>query len=756
MIENIFTREELLGFSRKQSQDKVKKSVKKKDLQDALDDGWQFDKKNKKTVSVFKKKVRAKELESRVWTVLYRMGFEYMSGDGGAQLSISPDDDRSPKDQLDVVAIDGEVAVCVECKSYKSPKNDPRFPEKLARHAERRKKFAIAVRNLLPPEQKRHVGTVMFTWDLILRENDGKRAEEANVILFDEHDLQYFEALVKHLGPAARYQFLAEVFRGRVIAGLEVKVPALQTKMGDYICYSFSVKPEYLLKIGYVAHRAKGKAIDVDAYQRMIKKSRLKKIGAYISKGEIFPTNIVINIEEKRHIRFDRGKQHGDKTGAMFGWLTLSPSYGSAWIIDGQHRLFAYSGHDRSRSSYLNVLAFKGLPAHKHAQMFVDINSEQKRVKRSLLVELDATLKWDSPEDEKRIDAIISRVGMALDEDKDSPLRGRILPSDAKKTATRCVSLTSFTAALRKPGFFIAGKKKGVVDYGALWRPESNDALRRTLRVTKSWLRPISEAAREWWFLGAADGGGLAMNNGITVCINVLRSVLEHLERKHMSRLAMLDDDELVQLVTPYAGGIGNYLAKKSITERREFRDLQGADGQTTGTRESQEALQKIFPEFTPDGLQDWIERRKANYNEQAVKVIDSIETTLQEVILTKLKEEYTDAPDDWWFMGVPKSVRRKVDERINESNGKAGTREQNFDLIHYRSIIKENWAILGDMLGYETGNKDKRTEWIVQVGNMRNSVKHPSRREYLSLEKFNLLQSYNDWLEQQVQEYLR
>jgi len=66
-----------------------------------------------------------------------------------------------------------------------------------------------------------------------------------------------------------------------------------------------------LLKISYVSHRSKGKASDVNTYQRMISKSRLNKIRQYITEEGIFPTNIVVNLEKKR-ITFDKIHQDED------------------------------------------------------------------------------------------------------------------------------------------------------------------------------------------------------------------------------------------------------------------------------------------------------------------------------------------------------------------------------------------------------------------------------------------------------------
>src|SRR5262249_43604457 len=152
--------------------------------------------------------------------------------------------------------------------------------------------------------------------------------------LLDQKDLEYYENLVGQIGIAARFQFLADILEGRAIPGLEIVVPAIRSKMARITAYTFSVSPEYLLKIAFVSHRARGRASDIDAYQRLLKKGRLKSIRQYISEGGIFPTNIVVNIAESRWLVFDRGKQETDSKSAIFGWLRIRPAYRVAWIID--------------------------------------------------------------------------------------------------------------------------------------------------------------------------------------------------------------------------------------------------------------------------------------------------------------------------------------------------------------------------------------------------------------------------------------
>ena len=482
-----------------------------------------------------------------------------------------------------------------------------------------RERFANATNSQFPQEHKRVPVLAMFTWGLILSENDVERAKEQKIALLNEHDLHYYEQLVAHLGPAAKYQFFADMLPGRQIHGLGLTIPALEAKIGRYTCYSFSITPAYLLKIAYVSHRAKGKATDVDTYQRMIKKSRLKKIREYITQNGIFPTNIVVSLEGRRSVRFEPREQHGGPEGARYGTLHLKPAYRSAWIIDGQHRLLAYSGHERATTSHLSVLAFVNLPASQQAQLFIDINHEQKSVKRSLLQELYAELNWDADDEDKRIGAIVSKAIRALNEQADSPFKGRILLTDDARTPLRCISLSSIFGALVQSGVFVV--KKGV-EYGPLWAGDNDKTLGRSLKVIKAWFEWLQAESAGWWELGASEGGGLAMNDGVTVCTGVLRSVFQHLSAKGLNPI-QLSDGELMGALEPYGLALGAYFGAFSLGERQSFRSgSRGNQGQTASRRRCEKALHDKFPDFQPPGLTEYLNLEAARTNEEAYAII--------------------------------------------------------------------------------------------------------------------------------------
>ena len=273
---------------------------------------------------------------------------------------------------------------------------------------------------------------------------------------------------------------------------------------------------------------------------------------------------------------------------------------------------------------------------------------------------------------------------------------------------------------------------------------------RLLLVVMRAWLGGIAEEASEWWVLGQDEGGGLAMNDGVTVCINMLRSVLEHLDAN--VTLGTLADGELVERLEPYALAVGRYFARMEPEQRRRFRALRGGQGQDTGTRDCQVALQAEFPKFQPAGLDEWIQRSKANTNEEARRIIDRMEKTIQATVLEVLREEFDLDDDAWWFEGVPVNIRKKINDRIEDAGG--GLREESFDRVHYESIIKANWQLFKPIFAYGVGKnigKDKGTRWLREMATWRNKVMHPSRRDYLGIEELSRLEDHESWLQGQL-----
>src|SRR3990172_4872864 len=105
MLENMFPSDRQRGLAARKSKSDDYKSVRHPLVDEELANGWVVVKTNKATTRLKRTKTHDKLLEDRVWTLMYRMGFAFLSGQGGAYQLLDPEEPRSPDNQLDVVAI---------------------------------------------------------------------------------------------------------------------------------------------------------------------------------------------------------------------------------------------------------------------------------------------------------------------------------------------------------------------------------------------------------------------------------------------------------------------------------------------------------------------------------------------------------------------------------------------------------------------------------------------------------------------------
>lgn len=208
---------------------------------------------------------------------------------------------------------------------------------------------------------------------------------------------------------------------------------------------------------------------------------------------------------------------------------------------------------------------------------------------------------------------------------------------------------------MEKSGFYIARTKKGaVIEYGPLWDVDNSKTMKRTAIVLNGYFNTIKEEVQELWEKGSGEGSGLSMNDGVTVCINVLRSIFQHVQGSEKIDLTKLDNHEIVEIIQPYAKIVGQHFASLTPEQMIQFRSLRGSQGQTTGTRRVEECIKKVIPSFDPPGLHEFLEREKAQTTMRAFEEYNKIELIIQQTVLSELKNEFGHNEKDWWFGGVP------------------------------------------------------------------------------------------------------
>ena len=246
--------------------------------------------------------------------------------------------------------------------------------------------------------------------------------------------LEYYQQLAATVGSQASvFNFLGEL--GVAPRDLSVhRTPAFKADLSRNLKgYLFFCEPQKLLEIAYVARRETGRE---HYYQRMLAANRLRNIRRFIDDGGVFPNNIILAFETSPQFRRHTIGDSITPSWLEFGELAFPKSYRAAWIIDGQHRLYAFGGSQSvSRLQKLPVFAFDGMSESQQAEFFIQINREQKPVSPDLIWDIEADLRPNS--DRGRI-ALTAKL---LDDME--PLKEKIYFPLSGKTARGKVKISS-------------------------------------------------------------------------------------------------------------------------------------------------------------------------------------------------------------------------------------------------------------------------------------------------------------------------
>ncbi|OYO28556.1 DGQHR domain-containing protein [Janthinobacterium sp. PC23-8] len=202
-----------------------------------------------------------------------------------------------------------------------------------------------------------------------------------------------------------------------------IKVHAFNIGNGNVDFYLTAMTAKEIFQFSKVSR------VDEDpnvGYQRFLSEKRATAIAEYIDAGNILPGAIVLSAQENAQLSFKDDI------------LSINLEAGSFFVIDGQHRL--YGSEKAANEIRLPVCILDGLDHREEVQYFLDINSTQKGVPKTLRIEL---MKFLSEPDS--IDAIRNRLFKDLNESPESPLYDRM---SATSSGPGRLSLVPFQAAV--------------------------------------------------------------------------------------------------------------------------------------------------------------------------------------------------------------------------------------------------------------------------------------------------------------------
>lgn len=160
---------------------------------------------------------------------------------------------------------------------------------------------------------------------------------------------------------------------------------AIETDFDGTTVYTFQMKVSDVATISYVAVR--GVDNIEGTVQRPLSKRRIAEIADYVLSGKIFFNTFILNWTEDEKIEHQNG----------FIKIPIVPA--AAQIIDGQHRIEglkkAMEDDPSIGEKLLLVTMAKHLSTQKAAEIFLNINTEQKPVPKSLIYDLFGIVEND-------------------------------------------------------------------------------------------------------------------------------------------------------------------------------------------------------------------------------------------------------------------------------------------------------------------------------------------------------------------------
>lgn len=721
-------------------------------------EGWQVDRKLTRLTRLRREKGIDERLENRFWMLLYKLGYPQLSDGRDFSVLIERKGAEPLRKQIDVFGKDDETVIVAECKA--SEKLTRRSLQKdIEEFANLKGPISNAVRKHYGPDAKLKFVWLFVTENIIWSGPDRERALGENIRVITERELRYYAQIADHLGKAARYQFLAEFLKDQQIPELGGKaVPAIRGKVGGRSFYCFVTTPRHLLKISFVNHRSLNDPEGAPTYQRLVSRSRMRDIGQFIKDGGYFPNNLIINFT--RAIRFDK-VAHDEDTGVTFGQLYLPDRYRSAWIIDGQHRLYGFSPiDDKYLDQNVIVVGFEMLPKAEEANLFVTINHEQKSVPKHPLDDLEGELKWGSSIPSERIGAISARLINCVNADVGEPFYNRITQQGMPSTNKTCLTIPALKEALRRSGLLGRAVLNNTnYDLGPLCGSTDAETLDRARSAINQYFGLIRNAKLLEWESGR--DGSLCTNVAIHAYIMLFGALVKYWEANTASDAREMAVDDIMIEIEEYLKPVVDLLETSNPAQiKTEFQVPFGSGGPPQYYYRLCKLIKSKYSDFQPEGMEEWEAEQSEERIQEADNKLKNIVSEIRNYIFDVFRAVHGEAKGAYWDRGVTdKALKADAYERsLDYDVEERLPLETYLEVVEMKKIAdnKQNWPLFKAVLNIpEPGEKGlaKNLKWMDRINELRRIPAHPARDRHYKAEDFEYINFIHDELMRRLKE---
>jgi DNA sulfur modification protein DndB len=705
-------------------------------------------------------KSHSKQFEDDVWCQFYELGYRCINYDDKFFLPYGKNPEE--KKQIDLIAIDKETVILVECKSSESPKKASSFKTEFEGLELRLDGFRKALTQIFDKGIKPKYIFATRNLRVDIDSVDILRLKKTNSFYYNDNTYEYINSLVKSYKAAARYQLMGLLFKDQLINSERIEVPSIEGDMGNKKYYMFSIEPHLLLKMGFILHRTKANESEMPTYQRLLIPKRLVEITKFIDNGGYFPNSIILNFNQKKHeIQFEPSARCGD-TRSRFGMLKIPNAYAIAYIIDGQHRVYGYANSEYKETNTIPVVAFTDLDSAEQLEIFMDINQNQKAVSASLRLTLEEDLYWDSDRADSRIKALRSSIIQELASSINSPLYNKISVGEDPSL----LSFKPFAMALAKSGLLPSAKGNQYDPEsipGSIYNISNQDHKSEMVRAKKNIVQFInlcySYVEENYPEIFKRDQYFFVSNRGTYAYINLIGSLNSFETQKGHLNLRSTPTERF-EAIEKYLNCVLEQIKNIDSKEEDNMLNAYGTGADVKWLRFFQTFVNRRFKEYDPVELIDWKERQDEALQNEGRKYGVDIEKYIKQRIIGKLNDLFGTN----WDIEIGK-IQRECENRAKEEIERQykeglGRRviswTEMFTISDYKDIIEKYWTTSPDPklaefktfldefsidVGHGFNSKKERIKWISLFNSYRNVWAHEgSKEQRLNREEVNFL----------------
>jgi len=744
------------------------KSVEHNLVDDLLREGWEeYGKPLKTKTRLRKKKEFSTKFEDDIWCQLYDLDFRHLNFSNDFKLPFGKS--KSDKKQIDVVAINDDSILLVECKSAKKPTKPPSYKSEFEGLPQRLNGFRKSLEQMFGKGKK--IKYIFATRNIKLDRlsTDVERLTKTGSFFYNDNTFDYVNSLIQKYKNVAHYQFHALLFRGQEISKSPIEVPAIEGKMGGKTYYLFSIEPHLLLKMGFILHRTRVNDAEMPTYQRLLVPSRLKGISRFVQDGGYFPNSIIINFStQNRRLNFEansRGKDSNSRSGV----LKIPNAYAIAYIIDGQHRVYGYASTDYKETNTIPVVAFKDLESTEQLEIFMDINQNQKAVSPTLRITLEEDLYWSSDRVDSRMKALRSSIIQGLGSSISGSLFNKISIGEDKAI----LSANPFANALSKSGLLPQAKVNSYVGdtSTSLYNIKNQNVDKEMSKTRDSIIAFINYCYQfvedNFPEIYKSDKNFVISNRGTYAFICLIGSI-----NSYESQIGNVDPstkaDVRFNKIEKYLKVLFNEITQLSEHEKQKLLNMLGAGADIAWLRSFQSIIHNKFKSFEPLELIDWKERQSKELQETGRRLGTEIEKNIKHHVIKTLKTIFCDN----WDLEIG-SIQRDCEKRAKEQSEKLykeglGRKDipwtDQFFITDYKKIIEKYWTkkpdgdiddfktfekIFSIDAGYGFNSKSEKIKWLSFFNSYRNNWAHEGTKEQgLNIEEVEFLKSIHTALD--------